>query len=147
VSACRDWCNPIPPEGKVDIVQAFLKAFHDEDSSEIALCSVCRMQKKPRDLKSVGWRAAIPANIQSAMVSLFACRRCFLEEDVGAGVPICLTSPAAFDRQQALDVCIGSTMHISCEHSYPKELQDLMPLEEKLIALNAVYSFITKFNV
>jgi hypothetical protein len=42
---------------------------------------------------------------------------------------------------------MGSTMHIGCEHRYPKELRELTPLEEKLISLNAAYGFITKFNV
>lgn len=42
---------------------------------------------------------------------------------------------------------MGSAMLIGCEHSYPKELRDLTPLEEKLISLNTAYGFITKFNI
>jgi hypothetical protein len=33
-STRRDWCNPIPAQRKVDTVQAFLKAFHDEMGEE-----------------------------------------------------------------------------------------------------------------
>ncbi len=44
-STRRDWCHPIPAQRKVDAVQAFLKAFHDEDTVEIATCSVCYMKK------------------------------------------------------------------------------------------------------
>ena len=36
---------------------------------------------------------------------------------------------------------------LRCEHAYPEELKDLSPVEEKLIALNSCYGFITKYNV
>lgn len=62
-------------------------------------------------------------------------------------MPICVTCRAAFGRHRVPDACMGSTMHIGCEHRYPNELRDLTPLEEKLISLNAAYGFITKFNV
>jgi hypothetical protein len=52
-SARRDWCNPIPAERKVETVQAFLKAFHDERTMEIATCTVCYVKKKARDLGHV----------------------------------------------------------------------------------------------
>ena len=42
---------------------------------------------------------------------------------------------------------MGSTLHIGCEHRYPKELHELTPLKEKLISLNVAYGFITKFNI
>ncbi|KAH7116649.1 hypothetical protein B0J13DRAFT_630282 [Dactylonectria estremocensis] len=38
-------------------------------------------------------------------------------------------------------------MHIGCEHRYPKELDDLSPIEERLIALQAPFGYITKFTV
>ncbi|KAK8121490.1 Helitron helicase-like domain at N-terminus-domain-containing protein [Apiospora kogelbergensis] len=34
-----------------------------------------------------------------------------------------------------------------CEHRHPRELDELTPLEEKLISLNSAYGFITKFNI
>ncbi len=146
-STRRDWCNPIPAERKVDSVQAFLKAFHDESTMEIATCSICYMKKKPRDLDHVDWKTAVPAEIQPAMTSLLECKRCFPEEDGEAAVPICFTCRAAFDRGRVPEACMGSTMHMGCEHRYPEELRELTPLEEKLISLNAAYGFITKFNV
>jgi hypothetical protein len=66
-TARRDWCNPIPAEHKVDTVQAFLNAFDDEATMEIATCTVCYMKKKPQDLGHVDWRRAIPANIRPAI--------------------------------------------------------------------------------
>lgn len=42
---------------------------------------------------------------------------------------------------------MGSVASIGCEHLYPKVLEDLTPLEEKLISLNLASGFITKFNV
>ena len=38
-------------------------------------------------------------------------------------------------------------MFIGYEHKYPNKLRDLTPLKEKLISLNTIYGFITKFNV
>jgi hypothetical protein len=105
------------------------------------------MKKKPRDLGHVDWRRAVPANILPAMTSLLACRSCFPEGDDEAVVPICFACRAAFDRGRVPEACMGSTMHIGCEHRYPRELRELTPLEEKLISLNVAYGFITKFNV
>lgn len=36
---------------------------------------------------------------------------------------------------------------LGCEHMFPKELKDLTPVEEKLIALNSCYGFITKYSI
>ncbi|KAM4063400.1 ATP-dependent DNA helicase PIF1 [Hirsutella rhossiliensis] len=38
-------------------------------------------------------------------------------------------------------------MYTGCEHRYPVELDGLSPLEERLIALQAPFGLITKFNV
>jgi hypothetical protein len=38
-------------------------------------------------------------------------------------------------------------MYIGCEHSFPIALENLTPIEEKLIGINASYRYITKFNV
>ncbi|KJZ70684.1 hypothetical protein HIM_09908 [Hirsutella minnesotensis 3608] len=38
-------------------------------------------------------------------------------------------------------------MNIGCEHRYPKELDGLSPLEERLVALQAPFGYITKFTV
>uniref|UniRef100_A0A0D2Y8C6 ATP-dependent DNA helicase n=1 Tax=Fusarium oxysporum (strain Fo5176) TaxID=660025 RepID=A0A0D2Y8C6_FUSOF len=41
----------------------------------------------------------------------------------------------------------GCTRSLGCEHMFPDELKDLTPVEEKLIALNSCYGFITKHSV
>ncbi|KAM4062555.1 PIF1 protein [Hirsutella rhossiliensis] len=38
-------------------------------------------------------------------------------------------------------------MDIGCEHQYPEALDDLSPVEERLIALHAPFGYITKFTV
>ncbi|KAM6506384.1 hypothetical protein FSOLCH5_013369 [Fusarium solani] len=38
-------------------------------------------------------------------------------------------------------------MYIGCEHRYPDELDGLSPVEERLIALQASFGYITKFTV
>jgi hypothetical protein len=96
-SVRRDWCNPIPGERKVETLQSFLKAFHDESTMEITTCSVCYIKKKPGDLSDVDWKRAVPAEILPAMTSLLACKKCFPERDGENVVPICFTCRAAFD--------------------------------------------------
>ena len=136
----RDWCNPVPAWRKVETVQAFLKAFHNEDSLEIATCSVCYLKKKPQDLDRTDWKKAIPDEIRSPMAGLLACKTCFPEADGEAIVPICVTCRAALDRRRVPDACMGATMLTGCEHRYPNELRDLTPLEEKLISLIFFFS-------
>ncbi|KAH6954034.1 hypothetical protein BKA56DRAFT_625250 [Ilyonectria sp. MPI-CAGE-AT-0026] len=36
---------------------------------------------------------------------------------------------------------------VGCEHMFPEELKGLTPVEEKLIALNSCYGFITKYSM
>ncbi|KAH7248428.1 hypothetical protein B0J15DRAFT_379153, partial [Fusarium solani] len=36
---------------------------------------------------------------------------------------------------------------LGCEHMFPDELKDLTPVEEKLIALNSCYGFITEYSI
>ena len=134
-------------ERKVQTVQAFLKAFHDEGSLEIATCAVCYVKEKPQELVYIDWRLAITGEVRTAMSCLLECKECFSDQESEAVVPICLACRAALDRGRVPGACMGSTMLIGCEHKYPKELRDLTPLEEKLISLNTAYGFITKFNV
>ena len=98
----------MPIERKVSTMQAFLQAFHDESTIEIAACSVYYIQKKPRDLDYAGWKQAIPDEIRSTMTNLLACKKCFLEGDSQAMVPICFTYRAAFNRQRIPESYIGS---------------------------------------
>jgi helitron helicase-like protein/uncharacterized protein DUF6570 len=71
------------------------------------------------------------------------CRRCFPITEKVLGCKDCartigkeIVSPAA-----RLHSCLG------CEHTFPEELKGLTPVEEKLIALNSCYGFITKHSV
>jgi hypothetical protein len=64
-----------------------------------------------------------------------------------ARAPVCLACQGALVHGRLPDGCKGSLASVGCEHRYPKELEELTPLEEKLISLNSAYGFITKFNV
>jgi hypothetical protein len=77
----RDWCNRVPQERKVDTVQSFLKAFHDEESVEIGTCSICYMKKRPQDLDHADWKRVICGEIRATMASLLVYQRCFPETD------------------------------------------------------------------
>ncbi len=137
----------MPIERKIDTVQAFLKAFHDENSIEIATYSICYVQKRPQDLEKTNWKKAVPKEIRTTISGILGYQRCFPEGDGEVRVPICLSYQAAFDLGKVLEVCIESTMLIGCEYRYPDVLRDITPLEEKLISLNTMYGVITKFNI
>ncbi|KAM4067349.1 PIF1-like helicase [Hirsutella rhossiliensis] len=75
--------------------------------------------------------------------SPFGCRSCFPE---GAPVPVCAECARRVGRDGA-----SAAMHLhrrlGCEHVYPDELKGLTPVEEKLIALNSCYGFVTKYSI
>ena len=143
----RECCEPIPLKRKVDTVQSFLRAFYDEEDMEIAICSVCYLQKKPRDLERVDWRTAVPEPIRLQIPDLFTCKRCFPLGGEEVAVPVCYQCRRALEQGRVPTACMGCLSSIGCEHRHPRELDELTPLEEKLISLNSAYGFITKFNI
>ena len=64
-----------------------------------------------------------------------------------AGVDVCRECRVSFDRGRLPKACSVNNMAIGCEHRYPDELDDLSPVEERLIALHAPFGYITKFTV
>ncbi|PVH90605.1 hypothetical protein DM02DRAFT_607276, partial [Periconia macrospinosa] len=83
------------------------------------------------------------ADLHTRHGSQFGCRTCFASGKIALGCTECIRelergtlSPAAHVHNW-----------LRCEHAYPDELKDLSPVEEKLIALNSCYGFITRYNV
>ena len=99
-----DWCSPVPLARKVETAQAFLQAFHNEETLEVATCAVCYLKREPRDLDRVDWRRAFPANVRRVMPGLLACKSCFPDDDASAVVLICSKFRTAFDRHQVPDL-------------------------------------------
>ncbi|KAJ6436035.1 Pol [Purpureocillium lavendulum] len=60
---------------------------------------------------------------------------------------VCHECSAALKKGRLPKACAVNNMHIGCEHRYPEELDGLSPLEERLIALQVPFGYITKFTV
>ena len=146
-STRREWCNPVSVRLKIDTIQAFLHAMHDPTTLETHTCALCYLKRTLRDLEPFDWKQGVPDALRLTMAPLFGCSICFPPEAEGPSVPACCTCRRALSGGKVPPDCMGSTMQIGCEHRYPAELRQLTPLEEKLIALDSAYGFITKFNV
>ncbi|KAM5529293.1 hypothetical protein FOXYSP1_17137 [Fusarium oxysporum f. sp. phaseoli] len=92
------------------------------------------------------WRRDLPSSLLRATVALQECQKC-LPLTGDAQVDVCLECRGSFDRGKLPKACSVNNMNIGCEHRYPKELDGLSPLEERLIALQAPFGYITKFTV
>ncbi|KAK8140602.1 hypothetical protein G3M48_003424, partial [Beauveria asiatica] len=75
--------------------------------------------------------------------SPFKCVQCF---PVGQKILGCADCVRHLGRG-ALSAAARLHTQLGCEHMFPDELKDLTPVEEKLIALNSCYGFITKHSV
>ncbi|KAJ3454648.1 hypothetical protein MRS44_013248 [Fusarium solani] len=75
-----------------------------------------------------------------------AVRKC-LPQDDGAGVHVCRECRTGLEGGKLPKACSVNNMDIGCEHRYPEELDGLSPVEERLIALQAPFGYITKFTV
>ncbi|KAF2186114.1 hypothetical protein K469DRAFT_533468, partial [Zopfia rhizophila CBS 207.26] len=117
------WCEPILHERKVSTVCEFYNAFHELRTMPIQTCTVCYRK--------------------FARAELFNCRSCFPNGEKVLGCVECIREL----KKGGLSPAAGVHNWLRCEHTFPDELKDLTPVEEKLIALNSCYGFITKFSV
>jgi hypothetical protein len=136
------WCAPVSKDRKVSTVKQFYEAFHDVKTMALHTCRICYRKVSLNDMQAVSrdqWAAvwqewSVPGAAQ--------CSRCF---PLGQDVRSCEDCSKAikrgyFSQAAQLNEVIG------CEHRYPEELKHLSPVEEKLIALNSCYGFITKYT-
>jgi hypothetical protein len=127
----------------VSTVQEFYGAFHDVATLPVHTCKICYRKFGLLDLEEVDWSAWISIRMATFRASQFKCKKCFPIGERVFGCAECVKgmgngvlSPAArlHDR-------------LGCEHTFPEELKGLSPVEEKLIALNSCYGFITKYSL
>ena len=117
--------------------------FHNKKTSPIHTCILCYRKYPESELEKIGWDHWMESRVEKHANSPFACPLCFpVGEDVSACAE-CLNHLWRGARCPAghLHACLG------CEHKYSDELKGLTPGEEKLIALNSCYGFITKFGI
>ncbi|KAL6406093.1 hypothetical protein AUP68_10655 [Ilyonectria robusta] len=122
------WCASIPHDRKVSTVQDFYKAFHDYSRAE---------------LKDMEWDWWMASPIEKRDGSPFKCLRCFPVGEKIHGCAECVRHLGGGGLSPAAQL----HTRLGCEHTFPDELKDLTPVEEKLISLNSCYGFITKYSI
>ena len=137
------WCTAIPLDRKVSTVQSFYKAFHDLRTLPIATCMVCYRKYGRGELEDISCEWWVASFGSTLPCSPFQCRRCF---PLGQSVPSC-SDCVSHLRRGVLAPAAQIHTRLGCEHVYPNELKGLTPIEEKLIALNSCYGFITKYSL
>ncbi|EXK77373.1 hypothetical protein FOQG_17914 [Fusarium oxysporum f. sp. raphani 54005] len=139
----QEWCEPVPHERKVKTVQNFYKAFHDMKTLPTLTCLLCYRKYGAVELEDVGWDwwTAIP--IKKPADSPFKCPRCF---PAGHNIRDCADCLRHL-RRGVLSPAAQLHTWLGCEHMFPDEMKGLTPVEEKLIALNSCYGFITRYSI
>jgi len=137
------WCAPIPLARKVSTVQKFYKAFHDKNTLPTHTCKICYLKFCQAELQEVGWDVWTASHIEKRNDSPFKCGSCF---PVGQGILACVDCVKHL-RRGTLSRAAQLHTQLGCEHMFPDELKGLTPVEEKLIALNSCYGFVTKYSI
>jgi len=145
-SVTRTWCQEVPLAMQVQTAKSFYQAFTDEKTLSTSHCVFCYRKFPPRDLTAVQWRSLLMPSLLQATSILQKCRKC-LPLDDDAQVNVCGECHAALGRGNLPKACSVNNIYIGCEHRYPRELDGLSPVEERLIALQAPFGYITKFTV
>jgi hypothetical protein len=139
----QTWCTPIPHERKVSTVRAFYQAFHDASTLPIRTCMVCYRKRTGQELKEIVWDQWLPSFVPKSGYSPFSCGSCFPE---GESVPVCAECARCLERG-SLSPAVHLHGRLGCEHMFPDELKGLTLVEEKLIALNSCYGFVTRYSI
>lgn len=139
----RLWCDPVSHERKIATVQEFYTAFHELKTLPIQTCVICYRKFASVDLRAMDSLQAGLAEIYGQHSSHVACSKCLGSD---SGTFACVECIKAIEKG-GLSPAARVHRWLRCEHVYPDELKDLTPVEEKLIALNSCYGFITKYSV
>ncbi|KAH7465182.1 hypothetical protein FOMA001_g16998 [Fusarium oxysporum f. sp. matthiolae] len=139
----QTWCTPVSHERKAKTVEEFYKAFHDMRTLPVLTCMFCYRKHSRAELQYVDWDWWVANAIEKRDGSPFKCVQCF---PVGQKILGCGDCVRHLGRG-ALSAAARLHTQLGCEHMFPDELKDLTPVEEKLIALNSCYGFITKHSV
>ncbi|OAL42602.1 hypothetical protein IQ07DRAFT_669266 [Pyrenochaeta sp. DS3sAY3a] len=137
------WCASIPPERMVSTVEEFYEAFHDKETLPIHTCVICYRKFGRAELEEVDWCQWVHVSVERSYPPQFECGRCF---PVGEKVLACVGCARELGKS-VLSPAAQLHSRLGCEHTFPEELKGLTPVEEKLIALNSCYGFITKYAV
>lgn len=145
-SVGRSWCKEVPLALQVETSKSFYEGFTDERTLPISHCIFCYRKCSLAKITTIQWRTYLTSALLQATTALQKCKKCLPQEgDMGAD--ICLECHTTFENGKLPKACSVNNMDIGCEHRYPGELNGLSPVEERLIALQAPFGYITKFTV
>ncbi|KAJ3568908.1 hypothetical protein NPX13_g6264 [Xylaria arbuscula] len=145
-SVGRSWCKEVPLVLQVETSKSFYDAFTNERTLPISHCIFCYRKSPPAELTVIQWRKYLNPALLKATLALQKCEKC-LPPNNDTLVDICRECRGGFERGKLPKACSVNNMDIGCEHRYPTDLDGLSPLEERLIALQAPFGYITKFIV
>ncbi|KAH6973255.1 hypothetical protein EDB80DRAFT_348996 [Ilyonectria destructans] len=143
LSNSQEWCRPIPLERKMSTVQEFYEAFRDPGTLPICTCMICYRKCTKDELKEVIWDEWVSSLLEKRDGSPLSCRTCF---PMGSNISGCGECVRHLKRS-SLSPAAQLHCRLGCEHMFPDELKGLTPVEEKLIALNSRYGFITRYSI
>ncbi|KAI8396536.1 hypothetical protein FOFC_21084 [Fusarium oxysporum] len=138
----QTWCTPVSHERKAKTVEEFYKAFHDMRTLPVLTCMFCYRKHSRAELQYVDWDWWVANTIEKRDGSPFKCVQCFPVGQKILGRADCVRHLG----RGALSAAARLHTQLGCEDMFPDELKDLTPVEEKLIALNSCYGFITKYS-
>ncbi|KJZ68253.1 hypothetical protein HIM_12357 [Hirsutella minnesotensis 3608] len=145
-SSTRSWCDEVSVTLQVEAAKSFYQAFTEERTLPISHCVFCYRKTPPCELSTVQWKGRLSLSLLQATRAIQKCDAC-LPPHEGARVDVCRECLVGLDTGRLPKACSVNNMAIGCEHRYPEELDDLSPVEERLIALHAPFGYITKFTV
>lgn len=103
--------------------------------------------RSPRDLNRVDWRRAVRRTFV-VLCQVFSPAKPASSKTTRRRLSLYVRSAAWHLTETKYRTRPKGVLRLSVvEHRYPKELEGRTPLEEKLLAPNLAYGFITKFNV
>ncbi|KAJ3572625.1 hypothetical protein NPX13_g4988 [Xylaria arbuscula] len=145
-SLTRSWCKEVPLALQVETSKSFYQAFTDERTLPISHCVFCYRKLPPCDLIPIAWKEHLSPPLLQATRILQDCKKCFPSER-NSTVSVCHKCRTSLENGKLPRLCSVNNMDIGCEHRYPEELSSLSPVEERLIALQSAFGYITKFTV
>ena len=145
-SHTRSWCKEIPLPLQVETAKSFYQAFTDKGTMPVSHCAFCYKQVAPCNLNTIQWKALrIPSLLQATKTTQH-CYKYFPSQGE-SDVAVCSECHDSFIKGKLPKACSVNNIDIGYEHQYPEELDNLTPVEEKLIALQGAFGYITKFAI
>ncbi|KAH6953694.1 hypothetical protein BKA56DRAFT_708174 [Ilyonectria sp. MPI-CAGE-AT-0026] len=139
----QTWCTPVPHERKVSTVRDFYQAFHDASTLPIWTCMLCYRKRTKKELREVTWEPWMSSRVEKGDRSPSLCRSCFPVGEPILGCAECMRCL----RRGGLSPAAQLHGRLGCEHMFPDELKGLTLVEEKLIAVNSCYGFVTRYSI